>query len=351
MRPPSIASLPGQNHLAVVITMHDNPRLLPRIFDALSSQTGMSGRRWHVIVVDNGSREGIPKALMSRSFRFRLTVLQQRHTGQAWARNEGWKRADAPIVLFMDDDLVPDHRVLAEHLEAHRTNAGAVVLGTISLAGTAPPRPWIEYDRGGLAAKYAALAGREKPSGIHVGGNFSLPFLLLEGAGGFDHRLPGRDHVDLGFRLKQMGARFVYQPAAHAIQHSLVDYERWQAAHSLQGRLDVALFRDRGYAGGLPSVVACFHDRNPLNRIAVRLALSSDALQQTAVGWAGGMGRFTLRLGLRRLSLAAMSVVANIQYWCGVRDGLRGNARFWELVRATRRTSARTYERVRKAAT
>ena len=195
------------------------------------------------------------------------------------------------------------------------------------------------------------LADGEKPSGLHAGGNFSLPVDLLERAGGFDHRLPGSDHVDLGFRLNQMGALFLYQPRAHVVRHSHVDYAKWQLRHGLQGRLDVALFRDRGYGGGLLSMVACFHDRNPMNRAVIRLALSSAMAERGLVGLAGTLGDLALRFGLRRISLASMSVAANVLYWRGVRDGVRGNARFWQLVRVTRRRAGRTYERVSGATT
>lgn len=341
----------AQNDIAVVVTIHDNPRLLHDILESLAAQAGMAGRRWQVVVVDNGSREGVPAALRARSFPFRLTVLEQRHTGEAWARNEGWKAAVASTVLFLDDDQVPGGRLLAEHLRAHATHPGAVVLGRITLARNHRPHAWTEYDAARMDAKYAALAGRERPSGLHAGGNFSISTEALERAGGFDHHLPGSEHVDLGFRLHEIGLRFVYWPPAHVVGHSSPDLGRWRLRHGLQGRLDVAMFRDRGYGGGLVNMVAAFHDRHPLNRAAVRLALSADPAERAIVGAAGAIGELAMRLRLRGVALASMSVVANVLYWAGVRDGLRGNGRFWQLVRVTRKHSSRTYEKASGAAT
>jgi glycosyltransferase involved in cell wall biosynthesis len=327
----------------VVITAYNHVALLPRVLEALNSQTAAQGA-WEVVVVDNGSPERVASAVDQSQLRFRLTVIEQPHSGQAWARNGGWKRAVAPIVLFLDDDLIPDPRLIAEHLGAHARHPGAVVLGLVRPDPELHQEAWTDYERAKLVSKYAALSGREKPSGIHVGGNFSISRQLLELVGGFDHRLPGRDHVDLGYRLNGLGAKFVFSPAAQVLQYGLSDYKTWRLSQHLQGRLDVSVFRERGYAGGLPSLVACYHDRHPLSRAAVRVALSGQRTETLVLNSASRLGRTAHSLRMRRTSRASMSVVANVLYWAGVRDGLRGNAAFWELVRATRRHAGRPYE-------
>jgi glycosyltransferase involved in cell wall biosynthesis len=329
--------------LAVVITTYDHVALLPSVLDALSSQTA-PGSAWEVVIVDNGSSGRLADAVDKAQFRGRLTVIEQPHSGQAWARNEGWKRAAAPIILFLDDDLIPDSHLVAEHLDAHARHPGGVVLGFVQPDPGLRRDAWTAYESANLIAKYDGLRGRETPSGIHVGGNFSISRQLLELAGGFDHRLPGREHVDLGYRLKGLGVRFVFRSQALVIQLGRPDYAKWLLSHQLQGRLDVSIFRERGYSGGLPSLVACYHDRHLLNRIAVRVALMGHGAETAVVRTAGRLGRTAHSLRLRPLSRASMSVVANVLYWAGVRDGLRGNAAFWGLVRATRRHSGRPYD-------
>jgi hypothetical protein len=194
--------------------------------------------------------------------------------------------------------------------------------------------------------RYGALGRKEVPSGIHVGGNFSVQRRHLDQVGGFDRHLLVSEHIDLGFRLAQVGVRFVYEPSAEAVHFGRRSYEKWCLKHRIQGRMDVALYRDRGYAGGVPSLVACYHDRKLLTRIAVRLALTRRGIESRVVETAGWLARAAHAVGLDPLAKAALSATANTIYWGGVRDGMRGNAAFWRLVRRTRRHNGRPYRQV-----
>jgi hypothetical protein len=153
------------------------------------------------------------------------------------------------------------------------------------------------------------------------------------------------EHIDLGFRLAQVGVKFVYEPEAEAVHFGHRSYDKWCLRHRIQGRMDVAMYRDRGYAGGLPSLVACYHDRNVLTRLAVRLALSGKGFESAVVGSSGWLARAAQGVGIQSLAKAALSATANTIYWGGVRDGLRGNTAFWRLVRRTRKHVGRPYLR------
>lgn len=330
--------------LAVVITTHDNPAGMSAVLGGLANQREAPPETWQVILVDNGSADRIADLVARSDFPFPITIVEQRHTGEAWARNEGWRRASADVVAFLDDNLVPDANFAIEHVRAHSRHRGAVVLGSVVHEPGRAGNAWTEYDRTMLEAKFARLSGRERPSGIHVGGNFSLPRATLERTGGFDNRLPIGAHVDLGFRLKRLGVEFVYEPGARVIQRGEVDFDSWQLRHRLQGRLDVAVFREREHAGGLKSLVACYHDRHPANRLVLRAALGTRLFEAWTVRGARRLAAAAHAARVRPLSRAAMSVVANVTYWGGVRDGLRGNEPFWSLIRSTRKHRGRPYE-------
>ena len=330
--------------VSVVIPTRNRARLLLEVFEALGHQIGIDPARLDVVVVDDGSTERVGPALTPVPLPFRMRVLRQPHSGVARARNLGWAAATGDVILFLDDDVLPARDLVAAHLRVHATNPRAVVLGAISNDPARGRDAWTAYEDAVRARKYGALAGREVPSGIHYGGNFSVRRLHLESAGGFDDALFSNQDVDLGVRFRRLGLDFVFEPAATGIHRGRRDLETWKLMHAVRGRLDVAMFRDRGYTGGLLSLLACYHDRHPLNRLSVRTAFTSREMERRIVGAGLSFGLGAHRLGLASVSQAAMSATANVIYWGGVRDGLRGRDRFWELVRQTRRYKGRPYE-------
>jgi GT2 family glycosyltransferase len=330
--------------LSVVIPTYNRPRLLARAVDALSTQHGLGPGRLEVIVVDDGSAERADHVVSSITTPFQLRVLREAHSGVAAARNAGWRSATGEIVVFLDDDVIPGPRWASAHAAAHVTAKDVVVLGPVSANPARGRDAWNAYEDAIRTRKYRALSRSEIPSGIPYGGNFSVRREHLEKAGGFDQMLVGNHDVDLGFRFQRMGLRFHYEPAAAAIHTGGSDLSSWTQMHRRLGRMDVAMYRDRGYAGGLPSLIACFHDRHLLNRMLVRLALTSRGNERRAVDLAMALGVSAHRLGLSRVSRASVSASANALYWSGVRDGMRGNRQFWELVRRTRHYAGRPFE-------
>ena len=333
---------PARPTISVVIPTRNRRRLLLDVLAALSRQVGIPLWEVEAVVVIDGSDDGTVEELEQYKPPYRMIVIRQVHSGVASARNRGWRHSTADLVVFLDDDVVPDPRLVREHIRAHEANPDAVVLGQV-LPGPTGGEAWTWYDGWTMRRKYAALAANELPSGIHFGGNFSLPRARLEEIDGFDQGLPRSEHVDLGYRLAERGAEFRYAPDAMAIHLGRSDFRTWQTSYRLDGRMDVALYRDRGYAGGLSTIVATYHDRHWLNRLVLRLALSSRPAEQQLIPFTAAIGTLAHRLRLRRLVRLSFSATANIVYWGGVRDGFRGNRAFWKAINATRSHSPRPY--------
>jgi glycosyltransferase involved in cell wall biosynthesis len=337
---------PPTPRVSIVVPTRNRLTLLRRVLDALAGQEGIALEHMEVIVVVDGATDGTAPALHELRPRFRLRVVEQVRSGPAAARNAGWRLAGAELVLFLDDDVIACPSLVAEHLRAHGDRPGAVVLGRLCPDPSGERTAWKRYEEVAQEKKYAALAGGEAPSGIRLySGNVSVARHLLERVDGFDTALQRNEDVDLGFRLGEAGAEFLFAPEAAGLHCGDHDFAAWRRLPSLYGRLDVHLYRTRGYGGGLPGIVACYHDRHPLNRLALRVALSHPTLNRWLGGLAGRVGLLADRCRLHRLSYAALSVLVNIRYWTGVRDGLRGNTAFWSMVRDTRRHAPRPYRR------
>lgn len=329
--------------ISVVVPTRNRRQLVRAVLESLADQEGVAGSDVEVFVIVDGSLDDTVADLRSWRPPYPMDVIAQRRAGASAARNRGWALARADVVLFLDDDVVPCRQLLAEHIKSHQAEEDAVVLGLVE-QGPVDAEPWTWYDGWTMRRKYAALAANELPSGIHFGGNFSIARRRLDEVGGFDSRLPRGEHVDLGYRLAERGVKFLYVPAARAEHRGHRDLESWQTDYRLDGRMDVALYRERGYAGGLATIVASYHDRHWLNRALLRVALNSRRLERTLIGATVGVGIAAHRARLRPVARIAMSATANLLYWGGVRDGLRGRRAFWQAIGRTKSHAARAYQ-------
>lgn len=333
--------------ISVVTPTHNRLELLTRTLRSLAEQDGLSASTYEVIVVVDGDYDHTADALRQMTFPFRLTIIQQVRSGVAVARNAGWRTARGDVILFLDDDIIPKPNLLREHLRAHEAQARAVVIGRFSPDTSIRRTAWTRYDELAQEKKYAAMGRTEAPSGIRLyTGNVSMPKAALEAVGGFDHTLPRNEDVDLGLRLQELGYGFVYAPAADGLHCGYRDFDGWRRMPPMYGRLDVAMYKDRDSIGGLETIVACYHDRHLLNRLAVRLAILHPELGRTLTGFFAWAGLTTYSWRLDRISYLSLSALWNVLYWTGVRDGFRGNRPFLQLLRKTRRERRRPYRRL-----
>ena len=155
-------------------------------------------------------------------------------------------QARGEILVLLDDDMeIPTH-FLAAHLEQHRAGESRVVLGHIRPA----PR---EENRAPVFQRYHAAkidgrsgdfqSGRDHPRGIHLyTGNVSLRTEDYLRVGGLDPALRRSEDVELGVRLEQAGARFVFAPEAFSVHHSdHASASGWRRDSQLYGQVGLRI--------------------------------------------------------------------------------------------------------------
>lgn len=118
--------------VSVIIPTYNRKDSLLRTLDSLSRQT-YPAKGFEVIVVDDGSTDGTAEALQNASYPCALRYFQQTHLGVGAARNLGLDNAQGELLLYLDDDMIVEPQVLAEHLAAHERHPGAVVKGQVIL--------------------------------------------------------------------------------------------------------------------------------------------------------------------------------------------------------------------------
>jgi peptidoglycan/xylan/chitin deacetylase (PgdA/CDA1 family)/GT2 family glycosyltransferase len=297
---------------SVIIPTYQRRDLAVAAVRALERQDGAPP--FEVRVVVDGSTDGTAAALRDLQPPFPLAVLEQPNRGAASARNQGAAAVQGEILLFLDDDMEADPRLLAEHERSHAEGAEAV-LGHLPLHPGSPANflsaavgRWAENRLRQLtAADRAPLTSYDL-----LTGQLSLRADLFQRLGGFDEGFTrdgtyGDEDLDFGERLLASGARIVFNPAAVSFQRYVVTPRQHLRQWRQTGRADVAFARKH------PEQAEAHFARRRLGKLG------------RAVLEVPGLGRLlsallvppALFLGSFRLFRKARDV----EYWRGVREG------------------------------
>jgi glycosyltransferase involved in cell wall biosynthesis len=184
----------------VVIPVYNGEDTLARCLDALVTALPASGE---IVAVDDASTDATPEILA----RYPVQVLRnEENLGTSASRNRGWRAAAAPIVAFVDADVVarPDAlRRMMDWLEREPETAG--VNGVLALDIATP----------GLVSAFVntSIHYQHLAHGERVSSTFTSICALrreaLEAMGGWDDRWFSRyaDDVATRFRLPEGALR------------------------------------------------------------------------------------------------------------------------------------------------
>lgn len=324
--------------LSVVVVSRGGPNLFQSL-SSLSAAAAHVDGEVEVVVAFDGVPAELPETAPADAPRVALRSLALVRSGLAVARNAGWTAARSDLVLFLDEDVIASPALLSAHLAAHAAHPGALVLGRV-IGLPDPLTPWSEHELAAVERRWRRLQeGRPGPIRVSMS-NASMSRASLERCGGFAGWLPSEEDIELGFRLQSTGLQVIFTEEASGERRSRLSFEHWRARARTRGRLDVAIYRDGVETGGTAALLASFHERHPLNRAVIRLAFRSPRVARLLLGASAWIGLFAHRAGSKRLSRSALSVVANIEYWSGIREGLRGRASLRARPAATRDSAA-----------
>ncbi len=192
------ASKTARPEIAVVIPTRDRETRLAFALEALAAQT-LAAERFEVIVVRvadacDGPLCEVPSGLPVR-------FLTSTVASPAVQRNIGWRAADAPLIVFTDDDCRPPPDWLEQ---LHRAQEDEMTM----LQGRTEPDPDEAHLYWGLARSWLITSENEWFATC----NMAYPRSLLERLDGFDERFPAAwgEDTDLGLRARELGASQCY---------------------------------------------------------------------------------------------------------------------------------------------
>jgi hypothetical protein len=243
----------------IVIPTVGRPSLI-RLLDRLD---GFPGR---VIVVDDRSQP-VPALVVPDG----VEVVRGRARGPAAARNDGWRRATATWVAFLDDDVVPNADWRAQLITDLRR------LGPAAAASQGRIRVPLPDDRR-PSDEERNVAGLETARWATA--DLTYRRAVLAAVGGFDERFPRayREDADLGLRVVAAGWRI--EVGSRLVEHPVRAGHWWASVGRQRGNADDALMRrlhggDWRQRAGAP---AGRFRRHVLSTAALTVAVSAGVL-------------------------------------------------------------------------
>jgi GT2 family glycosyltransferase len=242
--PPAAVQRPKNPAVSVIVTTHKRPDALRRCVHALARQ--QPGTPPFELTVVNDSAKPLDPLPG-------VAIIETGGVGTGAARNAGARAARGELLLFLDDDLVPEPDLVARHAGAHDRGEDRVAIGycaprprSRNLASLGAAAWWEDH--------YRALRDAASLTFMDVlSGNMSVPRATFQRIGGFDPGLRRREDWEWGIRALESGAQVVYEPAARAVHEFHFGTRRALAAGRHHGRADAALIaRDPATAGALP---------------------------------------------------------------------------------------------------
>lgn len=180
-----------------------------------------------ILVVDQTPRHQpeTEAALAAWEASGRIRLLRRATPAVVPAMNHGLREARHPLVLFLDDDIIPAPGLVRAHRAAHAAHPGAwAVVGQVLQPGEEPSDLPAVGPRGGLRADLDFPFRSSRPDWVVnvMAGNLSVRRERALALGGFDVRytppVSFRFETDFARRVIAAGGRIRFEPLA-SIRH------------------------------------------------------------------------------------------------------------------------------------
>ena len=201
--------------ISVIIPSYNSTNALELTLKHLASQS-ISSELFEVLVVDDGSSDNTMEIVTALAYESHLVYLRQNNKGRAATRNNGVQNARAPLLLFLDADVVPESNLLEMHIDSHYPESEMLVVGRV--------QPWPQLARSWydqiVEPETASMdygdEARIVPFYMALSGNLSLTIDAFNQIGGFDKSFieAGAEETEFAYRAEKLGYCLSYQPAA-----------------------------------------------------------------------------------------------------------------------------------------
>ena len=217
--------------VSVVIPTHNRCETLKKSISAYQTQSALQEIS-EILVVDDGSTDltGTVVNQIAKESAIAIRYFRQENKGPAAARNLGIREAESDLILFTDDDIIPERDLVAEHLRLHSANPAetTAILGFVAWAADLKPTPFMEWYGSEVLFSFRELTDQsEADYRYFYTCNISLRRDFLRKCGVFDEdfKVAALEDIELGFRLSRAGMRLFYNSQAIAYHDQYISFK------------------------------------------------------------------------------------------------------------------------------
>lgn len=228
--------------VSVIVPTAGRAEPLRRCLGALAAQDEQHPS-FEVVVVDDTPKDH-PGVSRAHPTGLDVCFVDGGGVGAAAARNVGAEAARGHLLLFLDDDLVPQPQLVERHVRRHdEAPTKRLVIG---YSPPAPPRRNLAAQRASMwwEDHFRAKAQAIAITFTHVlSGNVSIDRTTFLQLGGFDASIGTfrREDWEWGIRALNAGVDAVYEPSAVAPHEFSLETGGWLQAARLEGHGDALL--------------------------------------------------------------------------------------------------------------
>jgi len=177
-------------HASIIVCTYNRADSLRDTLAALRAQQVADERTWEVIVVDNNSRDHTRQVVMEEQRDWpRLRYEFEAEQGLSNARNHGIAAARGEVLLFTDDDVLPEPDWMEVTLAGLERYAADACGGYIEPIWEVPPPAWLTPRFHGFLAVRTDRSDDypiDTPAKAPYGANMVVKKAVFDRVGGFD---------------------------------------------------------------------------------------------------------------------------------------------------------------------
>lgn len=238
-------------NVSVIIPTFNGAQKLPALLEALMVQ---SKTDFELIIVNDGSTDGTPEVLNLYRKKFTsLKIINQENLGRARVRNTGAQQASGAVLIFYDDDMVPQSNSIERHLQFHFDYTGLCTGSQrerLHAANTDIQNYKAHLSQKWLSQYSENLNKLSVENLFFTAANCSIKTEVFQTLGGFNENLRDGEDFELAFRAIKAGIPVYFDKgneAWHEEQYSLNKLisrqKQYNTAHVILGEIHPELHK------------------------------------------------------------------------------------------------------------